>query len=95
MVIVQHMPMHFTPGFAEQLDRTCLMRVNEAEDGDVVTAGRALVAPGNRHVELVRNGGRYRVRVYQGQPSTITARRSTSCSARSPPTLGATPSQCS
>ncbi len=68
VVIVQHMPMHFTPGFAEQLDRTCLMRVNEAEDGDVVTAGRALVAPGNRHVELVRNGGRYRVRVYDGPP---------------------------
>jgi two-component system chemotaxis response regulator CheB len=68
VVIVQHMPERFTPAFAEQLDRTCTLRVSQAEDGDLLTAGRALVAPGNRHVELARDGGRYRLWVHDGPP---------------------------
>jgi two-component system chemotaxis response regulator CheB len=66
VVIVQHMPWRFTPAFAEQLDRTCALRVSQAEDGDPVMAGRALVAPGNRHVELASDAGQYRVRLHDG-----------------------------
>jgi len=46
IVIAQHMPEKFTRTFAERLDRRSPMRVSEAQDGDLVTAGRAFVCPG-------------------------------------------------
>ncbi|MFN7919768.1 MAG: chemotaxis response regulator protein-glutamate methylesterase [Bryobacteraceae bacterium] len=62
IVIVQHMPAHFTRPFAERLDQASRIRVAEASDGDRLEPGRALVAPGGRHMELVRTGnGCYRV----------------------------------
>jgi len=45
--IVQHIPPMFSKAFAEQLDHSCAIRVKEAEDGDRVQAGLALVAPGD------------------------------------------------
>ena len=53
-VIVQHMPERFTAAFARRLDESCAIHVREARDGDVLEAGTALVAPGNRHVMVVR-----------------------------------------
>jgi two-component system chemotaxis response regulator CheB len=66
IVIVQHMPEHFTAAFARRLDGLCQIDVKEAADGDPVLAGRALIAPGNRHMLLQRNGARYHVAVRDG-----------------------------
>ena len=53
ILIVQHMPATFTAVFAERLNRACQSHmVKEAEDGDKVIAGRILVAPGGRHMEI-------------------------------------------
>ena len=65
-VIVQHMPEHFTTAFAKRLDTTCRITVKEAIDGDSVFPGRALIAPGNRHLLLKRSGARYYVEVKDG-----------------------------
>jgi two-component system chemotaxis response regulator CheB len=66
VVLVQHMPAKFTSAFAERLDMLCRVRVKEAADGDPVLPGQVLVAPGGRHMELRRLGGRYAVRVFDG-----------------------------
>jgi len=66
IVLVQHMPATFTTHFAERLDSECDIRVKEAEDGDTVTNGQALIAPGNRHMLLRRSGARYHVEVKDG-----------------------------
>ena len=68
MVIVQHMPPKFTTAFAERLNQQCAMEVKEAQDGDSVTTGRALLAPGNYHMLLKRSGARYYVQVKSGPP---------------------------
>jgi two-component system, chemotaxis family, protein-glutamate methylesterase/glutaminase len=68
IVIVQHMPEHFTRSFAERLDSLTKIKVSEARDGDRVLPGHALIAPGNYHTELVRSGADYRVRVFGGEP---------------------------
>lgn len=68
VVIVQHMPEKFTQSFAEHCDQRCTVRVKEAEDGDRVLPGHALIAPGNRHMALRRNGSQYLVQVYAGEP---------------------------
>jgi len=65
-VIVQHMPEGFTRTFAERLNHICDMEVREASDGDLVVAGLALVAPGNRHMVLTRSGAQYVVRIKDG-----------------------------
>jgi two-component system chemotaxis response regulator CheB len=65
-VIVQHMPEKFTASFAQRLDGLCRIAVKEAEDGDTVASGRALIAPGNRHLLLKRSGARYHVEVRDG-----------------------------
>jgi two-component system chemotaxis response regulator CheB len=66
IVIVQHMPEHFTAAFAKRLDGLCKISVKEAEDNDTVLRGRALIAPGNKHTLLKRAGARYYVEVKDG-----------------------------
>lgn len=66
LVIVQHMPEHFTRAFAERLNTTCQVSVKEAENDDTVIRGRALIAPGNRHTLLKRSGARYYVEIKEG-----------------------------
>jgi two-component system chemotaxis response regulator CheB len=66
IVIVQHMPEKFTAAFAQRLDGLCDIAVKEAEDGDTVLRGRALIAPGNRHMLLRRSGARYYVSIQDG-----------------------------
>ena len=61
IVVVQHMPEMFTRSFAERLNRICDITVKEAAQGDSVIRGRALIAPGNKHMELKRSGARYYV----------------------------------
>lgn len=66
IVIVQHMPEMFTKSFANRLNELCRITVKEAEDGDSVLRGRALIAPGNKHMLLKRSGARYYVEVKDG-----------------------------
>lgn len=68
IVIVQHMPEKFTKSFAERCNQLCTVRVKEAADGDRVLPGHALIAPGNYHMALRRNGAQYYVNVYSGPP---------------------------
>ncbi len=65
-VIVQHMPENFTASFARRLDGLCRMSVKEAKNNDTVMRGQALIAPGNYHTLLKRNGSRYYVEVREG-----------------------------
>ncbi|MBN2352861.1 MAG: chemotaxis response regulator protein-glutamate methylesterase [Spirochaetales bacterium] len=66
IVVVQHMPEHFTSSFARRLDSLCRIAVKEAENNDSVIRGRALIAPGNRHTLLKRSGTRYYVEIKDG-----------------------------
>lgn len=66
ILIVQHMPPHFTTAFAERLNQLASMEVREARDGDSVLDGRALIAPGNFHMLLRRSGSKYYVSIKDG-----------------------------
>ncbi|HNS31327.1 MAG TPA: chemotaxis response regulator protein-glutamate methylesterase, partial [Tenuifilaceae bacterium] len=66
IVIVQHMPEKFTTSFAARLNEICKITVKEAENGDSVIRGRALIAPGNYHMLLKRSGAKYYVEVTEG-----------------------------
>jgi two-component system chemotaxis response regulator CheB len=68
IVIVQHMPEKFTAAFAERLNGVCELEVLEARNGDRVIPGRALIAPGGRHMLLKRSGAQYLVDVIDGPP---------------------------
>jgi two-component system chemotaxis response regulator CheB len=87
IVIVQHMPELFTRSFAERLNSLCEIDVKEAEDGDLIVKGRALVSPGNQHMMVVKHGSHYRVKLVDGplvnrhRPSVDVLFRSTAQSA--------------
>lgn len=66
MVIVQHMPEHFTRAFSKRLNGICRVTIKEAEDNDTIIRGRVLIAPGNYHTLLKRSGARYYVEVKKG-----------------------------
>ncbi len=67
IVITQHIPAVFSLAFANRLNEICPMEVKEAQDGDTVARGRALIAPGNFHMLLRRSpGGGFRVTVQDG-----------------------------
>lgn len=68
IIMTQHMPEKFTKTFADRLNQLCRISVKEAEDGDSVLPGHALLAPGNYHMVLVRSGARYSVRLTQDEP---------------------------
>lgn len=66
IVIVQHMPENFTAAFAQRLNQLCDIEVKEAAHGDRVIQGRALIAPGGKHMLLKRSGAQYLVHVIDG-----------------------------
>ncbi len=66
IVIVQHMPEKFTAAFAKRLNGLCEVEVKEAVDGDPVLRGHVLIAPGDSHMLLERQGARYYVSVRSG-----------------------------
>ncbi len=68
IVIVQHMPEKFTEAFARRVDAISQLQVKEAEQGDRLYRGVALVAPGNRHMLLRRDSGGYHVEINDGPP---------------------------
>ncbi|MBP1712433.1 MAG: Response regulator receiver modulated CheB methylesterase [Deltaproteobacteria bacterium] len=66
ILVVQHMPAEFTRAFAERLNKICSIEVREAQDGDSVLNGQALIAPGNFHMFLKRSGAKYFVNIKDG-----------------------------
>jgi two-component system, chemotaxis family, protein-glutamate methylesterase/glutaminase len=66
IVIVQHMPELFTRSFAERLNQICSLHVKEGEHGELVTPGKAIIAPGNRHMLLAKTGAKYYVEINDG-----------------------------
>jgi two-component system, chemotaxis family, protein-glutamate methylesterase/glutaminase len=87
IVIVQHMPEKFTAAFAARLDSICKIEVKEAQNNDRVVPGRALIAPGGKHMLLRVSGAQYYVEVIDGplvnrhRPSVDVLFRSTAKSA--------------
>jgi two-component system chemotaxis response regulator CheB len=68
IIMTQHMPEKFTRSFADRLNGLAAMTVKEAADGDRVMPGHAYLAPGDRHLELVRSGADYRCRLTDAPP---------------------------
>ncbi len=68
VLVTQHMPAGFTASFARRLDQQCTVSVVEAIDGLRVLPGHVYIANGNRHMELVRSGATYRIRLHDGAP---------------------------
>lgn len=66
ILIAQHIPPQFSRAFANRLNEICAIKVKEAEDGDVLQPGTALVAPGDFHMLLRAAAGRYFVNVKTG-----------------------------
>ena len=66
IVIAQHIPAGFSRAFAERLNQCCPMRVSEAQDGDSVLPGRALIAPGDLHMVLRERDGQYHAMIKDG-----------------------------
>jgi two-component system chemotaxis response regulator CheB len=68
IVITQHIPKLFSGAFARRMDSICQLSVCEAEDGQQVLRGHAYIAPGDKHLRLVRDGARYVCRLDEGPP---------------------------
>jgi len=68
IVIAQHIPKAFSTPFAKRMNACCQMTVYEAEDGQQVLPGHVYIAPGDRHLLLVRDGARYVCKLDDGQP---------------------------
>jgi two-component system, chemotaxis family, protein-glutamate methylesterase/glutaminase len=68
VLVVQHMPEHFTKSFAKRLDSVCRISVKEAEHNERILPGHAYIAPGNSHLLLSRSGANYMVKLDQGPP---------------------------
>lgn len=66
IVIVQHMPEIFTKSFADRLDKICNISVKEGIQGEIVTTGKAIIAPGNRHILIKKTGARYSIDINDG-----------------------------
>lgn len=66
IVIVQHMPEKFTRSFAQRLNTLSEIEVKEAESGERIIPGRAFIAPGGMHLEVVTSGAQYITRVFSG-----------------------------
>lgn len=65
MVIVQHMPAGFTKLYAERLNKSCELNVEEAKDGDEVAPGKVLIAPGDYNMTVEKGVRGYKVRCRQ------------------------------
>jgi two-component system, chemotaxis family, protein-glutamate methylesterase/glutaminase len=68
ILITQHIPKAFSASFAKRMDDYCAMTVTEAEDGQQVLAGHVYIAPGDRHLYVIRDGARYVCRLDDGPP---------------------------
>jgi len=67
MVIVQHMPENFTAPLARHLNQCSRLEIKEAAHGDIILRGTALIAPGNKHMEVARTRNQYTIQLHQGE----------------------------
>lgn len=67
IVLVQHMPATFTPAFAERLNRLCQLNVKQIENGEVMKAGSAYIAPGGKQTLIERSGHSPKARILEGE----------------------------
>ena len=67
MVIVQHMPTGFTKMYADRLNRLCQMEVREAQNGDEIHRGLALIAPADLQTRIVKKGSGYALSCMPGE----------------------------
>lgn len=67
VVIAQHIPPVFSRSFAERMNKCSPLTVTEAHDGQQIVPGHAYVAPGDRHLEVVRNGAEYYCQLNNGE----------------------------
>ena len=65
VVLVQHMPVGFTKSMAERLDTTSPIRVKEAEEGDILQKGTVYIAPGGKHMEVVKCAGGHKISLHE------------------------------
>jgi two-component system chemotaxis response regulator CheB len=68
IIISQHIPEAFSRAFAQRMDSVTAMTVREAADGDRILPGHVYIAPGNRHLMVVRSGSRCVCRLSDGPP---------------------------
>lgn len=66
IVITQHMPPGFTSSFAKRLNGLCRINVTEAQGGERIVPGHAYIAPGDKHLTVVRSGADYRIELNDG-----------------------------
>ncbi|MEA4889118.1 MAG: chemotaxis response regulator protein-glutamate methylesterase [Clostridiaceae bacterium] len=67
IVIVQHIPPVFSHMFAERLDKQTRLTVKEAENNDIVEPGHVILAPGDKHIQVKRIGGQYKIECFAGE----------------------------
>jgi two-component system, chemotaxis family, protein-glutamate methylesterase/glutaminase len=68
IVIAQHIPKAFSGPFATRMNASSLLNVCEAQEAQPILAGHVYIAPGDRHLMVVRNGARYQCRLSDGEP---------------------------
>jgi two-component system chemotaxis response regulator CheB len=68
ILVAQHMPASFTKGFAERLNDICLVTVKEAEHGEPLQLGHVYIAPGDRHLKLGKQAGKYMSLLSEEEP---------------------------
>ena len=68
IVIAQHIPEGFSEPFARRMDKMCVIKVKEAEDGEQILPGHAYIAPGHAHLMVTRDGAKYRCKLNSGPP---------------------------
>ena len=67
IVITQHMPPVFTRMYAERLNSICKIDVKEAETGDIIEPGKAFVAPGDYHMKIKKDRGKYIINCFKSE----------------------------
>ncbi len=68
IVVTQHIPASFSKAFADRVNSRCAITVTEAKDGEIILPGHAYIAPGDRHLMVVRDGARWRCRLTDDVP---------------------------
>ena len=71
VIAAVHMPGSFTKAYAERLDAVCSIKIREAVDRDLLTAGQGLIAPGGKQMRVERSAGGYQVRISDPLPGQI------------------------
>ncbi|MCW0451767.1 protein-glutamate methylesterase/protein-glutamine glutaminase [Xanthomonas sacchari] len=68
VVMTQHLPAGFSTAFADRLNRHSAMAVREATEGEAILPGHAYLPPGGKHLQVIRDGARWRCKIDDGPP---------------------------